>query len=52
MTLLCSVEREHISNSVWAMLHRNVPEVSFKHAAGRPGVAVYLRWVLRLSDVC
>ena len=52
MTLLCSIEREHIGNSVGSMLHRNAPEVSFKHAAGRPGVAVYLRWDLCLSDVC
>ena len=42
MTLLCSIEREHIRDSVGTMLHSNAPEVSFKHAAGRPGVAVYL----------
>jgi hypothetical protein len=42
MTLLCSVEQEHIGNSVGTMLHRNAPEVTFKHAAGRPGIAVYL----------
>ena len=52
MTLLCSVEREHICNSLRIMLHHNAPKVSFKHAAGRPGIAVYLRRILHLSDVC
>jgi hypothetical protein len=52
MTLLCSVEGEHIFNSIRTMRHHNAPEVSFKHTAGRPGIAVYLRRILHLSDVC
>ena len=52
MTLLCSVEGEHICNSIRTMHHHNAPEVSFKHTAGRPGIAVYLRRILHLSDVC
>ena len=42
VTFLCSVDGEHIGDSVGTMLHRKAPEVSFKHAAGRPGVTVYL----------
>jgi len=30
MTLLCSVERELIGNSIGTMLHHNTPEVSLK----------------------
>jgi len=51
MMLLCSIEREHIGNSMGTMLHRNAPEVSFKHAADRPGTAVYFLRVLCLSDI-
>ena len=52
VTLLCFVKGENVGNPVGTILHRNAPKVSFKHVAGRSGVAVYLRRVLCLSDVC
>ena len=54
VTLLRSVKLEYIGNPRGTMLHCNAPTatVSFRHAAGRPGIAVYLRRVFRLSDVC
>jgi hypothetical protein len=40
--LLCFVKQEHIGNPVGTELHCDAPKVSFKHAAGRSGIAVYL----------
>jgi hypothetical protein len=51
MTLLCSVEQEHIGNSIGTMLHRNAPEVSFKHAAGTP-VSDFVGKTCGTFDVC